>query len=96
MDFAFHLPVNIIFGGGVRKCLPEILKQEKDILTHLHEKLKAYSPQKTLQRGFSLLYNDRNQLIMSYNEVNPGDKISVRVADGKIGAIVTERQGESV
>lgn len=74
----------------------EIMKQEKDLLTHLHEKLKAYSPQKTLQRGFSLLYNDRNQLIMSYNEVNPGDRISVRVADGRIGATVTERQGESV
>lgn len=74
----------------------EELKQNKEKLTNLSARLIAYSPHKTLQRGFSLLYNAQKKLVTKSEDINKGDKIIVRMVDGTVGAVVTEKQGESV
>ena len=53
----------------------------------LASKLDAFSPLKVLSRGYSITEGD-NGVINSVKDVNPGDKISIRLNDGTIRAEV--------
>lgn len=59
--------------------------------------LDALSPLKVMQRGYSLVYDEKQkQLIKSINQVQPGDMIRVRLTDGKLDCHVwgMEENGE--
>ena len=58
-------------------------KQEhkKTKFSKIVAKLDAYSPLKTLSRGYSITQKD-GKIIKSKKEVNPGDKIEIRFSDG--------------
>jgi len=47
--------------------------------------LDALSPLKVMQRGYSLVYNEKQtQLIKSIRQLQPGDLVKVRLADGQL------------
>jgi len=47
--------------------------------------LDALSPLKVMQRGYSLVYDEKqNRLIKSIQEVNIGDAVIIRLADGRV------------
>jgi exodeoxyribonuclease VII large subunit len=52
--------------------------------------LDALSPLKTIDRGYSVLKDDKQQLVTSINQVKLGESIEARVTDGKISATVTQ------
>ncbi len=52
-------------------------------------RLRVLSPQKTLQRGYAIVRTD-TQLVTSREDVQPRDRIDVRVADGSFGARVED------
>ena len=54
-------------------------------------RLEALSPLQTLQRGYCLCY-DRTSgiLVRSENDVEPGDRLEIRVADGTVNSTATE------
>ena len=51
-------------------------------------KIDALSPLKTLTRGYSVTENSSGEVIKKVGDVKPNDKISIRLTDGKINAIV--------
>lgn len=51
--------------------------------------LDAYSPLKVLGRGYSIVMHDEKS-VRSIHDVNTGDEIELRLADGKLKAGVTE------
>lgn len=51
-------------------------------------KIDALSPLKTLTRGYSVTENSNGEVIKKVGDVKPNDKISIRLTDGKINAIV--------
>lgn len=47
--------------------------------------LDALSPLKVMQRGYSLVYDEKQRkMIKSINQVQPGDLINIRLTDGKL------------
>jgi exodeoxyribonuclease VII large subunit len=61
----------------------------------LVRQLDALSPLKVMARGYSLAYDEQEKtLIRSINEVQPGDRIHVRLTDGKLDCQVWGIQEE--
>jgi exodeoxyribonuclease VII large subunit len=50
--------------------------------------VRLLSPMATLQRGYSVTYNSAGSVVRKSGEVGKGEQISVRLADGTIGAQV--------
>ncbi len=55
--------------------------------------LDAYSPLKVLSRGYSVVMKD-HKVVTDAGELNPGDKIFVRMHKGNVEAAVTKVSGE--
>ena len=62
--------------------------EKKQILGVLASKLDGLSPLGTISRGFSLAFNEDGKLIKKVTDVKSGDKIDLRVSDGRVRATV--------
>jgi exodeoxyribonuclease VII large subunit len=58
------------------------------------KRLDALSPLKVMQRGYSLVYNDKERLVKSVGEVQLGDLVRVRLMDGQLNCQVWSMKGE--
>lgn len=56
--------------------------------------LSALNPLSVMERGYSIVYNKERQVIMSTNDVETTDDVTIHVADGQITATVTAIQRE--
>ena len=56
-------------------------------MQHLHH----LSPLNVLQRGYALAYNAEGKTLARSDAVQPGDKISVRLASGRLHCTVNRR-----
>jgi exodeoxyribonuclease VII large subunit len=57
--------------------------------------LDALSPLKVMMRGYSLVYDERGErLIRSIRDVQPGDMVNVRLADGRLECHIWSMRGE--
>ncbi|NGX33005.1 MAG: Exodeoxyribonuclease 7 large subunit [Candidatus Anoxychlamydiales bacterium] len=62
---------------------------KKERLEKLVDHLKAIDPKNLLKKGYSILFNEKdNSIILSTKDINESDKISAMVSDGKIYATV--------
>ncbi|UTV29321.1 exodeoxyribonuclease VII large subunit [Photobacterium atrarenae] len=59
-------------------------------LSMMAEKLETVSPLATLGRGYSITRNAQGQVIRSATQVQAGDRLHTRVADGEIHSVVSE------
>ncbi|MDF2922011.1 MAG: exodeoxyribonuclease large subunit [Paenibacillaceae bacterium] len=58
--------------------------------------LDALSPLKVMQRGYSLVYNEKQtELIKSIRQIQPGDLVKVRLADGRLDCHVWAMEEKS-
>lgn len=57
-------------------------------------KLDAMSPLKVLTRGYATVSNADGILVRSVKQIKSGDKITLQVSDGMVGATVTEMKEE--
>lgn len=62
-------------------------KEEKTKYIKLVAKLDAYSPLKTLARGYSIVQKE-GKMVKSKKQLNSGDDIEIKLADGDVKAIV--------
>lgn len=74
-----------------RQC-GHALEVQRNRLEREGERLHAYSPQKTLERGFALIGGDRGHMITSLNEIEPEDAVSIRFSDGTAYAKITGKE----
>ena len=57
--------------------------------------LDALSPLKVMMRGYSLVYDEREErLIRSIRDVQPGDMVKVRLTDGRLECHIWSMRGE--
>jgi exodeoxyribonuclease VII large subunit len=63
------------------------LERRRARLDTLHARLGALSPHATLERGYAIVHRG-GEVVRSPAQVEPGDPIDVRVADGAFGAVV--------
>jgi exodeoxyribonuclease VII large subunit len=57
-------------------------------------KLNALSPLDVLERGFAIVQDDSDQIIRDSSQVNAGDSLKVKLAQGSLKAKVTETEAE--
>ncbi len=80
-----RLKVNII---GLERNISRLLELNQRNLKHQGEKLHILSPLALLNKGFSIVYDEKNKVVTSVNSVNIGDKVNIRLSNGKINCQV--------
>ncbi|NMB43195.1 MAG: exodeoxyribonuclease VII large subunit, partial [Clostridiales bacterium] len=55
------------------------------------ERIEGLSPLKKLNQGYSLVVNDKDQVVNSLDKVDIGSEVSISVIDGEIKATVNEK-----
>ena len=56
------------------------------------ERLYAYDPQRTLERGFALITGSDGAIVTSTQQISTGDAVSIRFADGSAQAEITGKE----
>ncbi|WP_058235969.1 exodeoxyribonuclease VII large subunit [Devriesea agamarum] len=62
-----------------------------DEIRHLTRQLRALSPLNTLQRGYAVVQSENGSVVTDPTELPIGAQLSVRVAEGRFGAVRTEQ-----
>lgn len=66
-----------------RRCLANRLEHAATDLLHTRARLVALSPAATLQRGYAVVQRDGGEVVRTASAVAPGDRLSLRFADGR-------------
>ena len=70
--------------------IKEQLNQKKEIFLELNTKLNAISPLKVLSRGYSVVYNEKGNLLTDSKQSKIDEKINLRLAQGSLNAKITQ------
>jgi len=71
---------------SLRERFAVLLDRESLTLEHLKTQVRSLSPQQTLDRGYSVVRTPDGKLIIDEAKVKSGQKLSIRLAKGEIGA----------
>ena len=75
-----------------RRVLDHVLDRLYDDLDHSLARVRALSPLATLRRGYAVLSDADGALFSSVDGVATGAELTIRVADGRINATVTDTE----
>ncbi|MEO3864708.1 exodeoxyribonuclease VII large subunit [Rheinheimera fenheensis] len=70
-----------------------LLKQRKQQLASLGSQLNTVSPLATLARGYSITFDAKQQVVSNQQQLQPGDKVQVKLAEGGFEAEVIKLTG---
>lgn len=76
-----------------RAALDVRLDRAGDDLVHVSARIRALSPQSTLERGYAVLTRPDGSLVRDAGAVVPGQELSARVAVGRVDLVVAPRDG---
>ncbi len=68
----------------------QAVNQPRVRLQHLQGRLQALSPLAVLGRGYALVQDAEGRVLKQAKDTGPGEKIKVRLAQGRLGAVVEE------
>lgn len=72
------------------KSLAHQLQIASTTTEHLNAQLRAFSPAATLERGYAIVLKSDHEVVRHISEVQAGDSLTVRLADGHIPVVVQE------
>ncbi|MCF2528150.1 exodeoxyribonuclease VII large subunit [Yinghuangia soli] len=75
--------------GRSRRTLKHRLDHAATDLEHTRARVVALSPAATLERGYAVLQKEDGRAVRSPSEVEPGEKLTARVASGRLNVAVT-------
>ena len=61
-------------------------------LRRMTTSVQLMSPHRTLERGYSILRNDKGKVVTSAKSVEPGEELLATVSDGEFGVRVEWKQ----
>ena len=76
-------------------ALQRLVAQQRERFVRLTSKLDAMSPLKVLSRGYSMTFDAQGHVVRSVRTLSCGDRITVRLADGRASAEVREIQEDA-
>lgn len=76
-------------GPRLVQAMQQKLMLKQQGLSELMRTLEAVSPLATLNRGYAIVTNEKNQIIRSTHEVKSKEKVTVRLKDGVLDCTVT-------
>ena len=77
-------------GLGWRRLWWELLGRADGRLVADGRHLRALSPQRTLDRGYAVVTGPDGSVVRRASAVQPGDSLGIRLAAGRLAAVVTE------
>ena len=80
-----------IYEQKLEKLMQSIIAVKKNSFVKAAATLDAISPLKVISRGYSIAEKD-GKVVKSVKSVETGDKIHIRLSDGKIGCVVEEKE----
>lgn len=79
---------------NLKKSLDEkivsIFKYNKQLLDFKRQSLEIINPNSILDRGYSIIYNNHNEIVKDIKNVNVGDSLKLKVSNGEIISDVKE------
>ncbi|WP_283135515.1 exodeoxyribonuclease VII large subunit [Rhizohabitans arisaemae] len=69
-----------------RRSLRGALDRAEDGLGHTRARLVTLSPAATLERGYAIVQNESGHVVRLAHDVAPGEALSLRFTDGRVGA----------
>ena len=79
---------------NLKKSLDEkivsIFKYNKQLLDFKRQSLEIINPNSILDRGYSIIYNDKNEIVKDIKTVNVGDSLKLKVSNGEIISDIKE------
>ena len=76
-------------GSDVAGAARSVVTEQRTRLTTLGEWFSAVDLERTLRRGFAIVTAEDGTVIKSVGQVAPGDRLSIRFADGTVGVQVS-------
>jgi len=73
-----------------RRCVTHQLDRAEDDISHQRARARALSPLETLRRGYAVVQDQRGHVLAGVGGAVPGDRLSIRLADGRIHATTDE------
>ena len=70
------------------RAMLQQLQQAKQHVKLQQARLQSLAPQRTLERGYAIVRNDKGQLVRSVADINTGDTLSTQLADGSMESTV--------
>ena len=83
-----------LLSGKLSSVYVQSLENKNRKFTALTAKLDAMSPLKVLSRGYAMAQTGDGTVLKSTNQVSVGERISVRLSDGRIHGIVDRKENE--
>ena len=74
----------------IESNIHQVIALKKQSLSYTGQMLDHMSPLKTLERGYSIVQNDKDKVITSIKKVKKGNILKIRVTDGHIKATVED------
>lgn len=79
---------------NLKKSLDEkivsIFKYNKQLLDFKRQSLEIINPNSILDRGYSIIYNEKNEIVKDIKNVNVGDSLKLKVSNGEIISDIKE------
>ena len=73
----------------------QAITRRQDRLEHLAQTLHVVSPLATLGRGYAIVQQESGEIVRQARDLQPGDRITARVASGHLAASVTSVNSDS-
>lgn len=80
-------------GKALDRAILTAQEKARTSLVSVAGRLEALSPLSVLSRGFAAVYHGEN-MITHANDVNVGDRLRIRFADGEVDAVAQKIEGE--
>ena len=81
--------INAVKSKGWRQMYDELNVKESKIKA-LNSQIELMNPDNILERGYSIVFNDKGQIVRNAYELNLGDEINVKFSKGYIKSKVEE------
>jgi exodeoxyribonuclease VII large subunit len=76
---------NMTAARQLQVAMQTLLKEKQALFESRLRHMDALSPLKVMQRGYSLVYNEKQtELVKSIKQIQPGDLVKVRLTDGQL------------
>ncbi|MBB6454220.1 exodeoxyribonuclease VII large subunit [Salirhabdus euzebyi] len=67
-----------------QRAMEQQIKTKQQSFTHKIEKLTLLNPLEIIQRGYAIPYNEKREVVKTIKDVQPGDKMFVKLKDGLV------------
>lgn len=78
---------------GLWRASRQVLESSRTWLVGSRQLVAAYDPQRRFAQGWAVVMSSNGSVVKSVRDVSRGEEVSIRIADGVIHSVVSEKEG---